>query len=729
MPAKRKRSKKEKVGEKEQLLKELRGKVSVAQDIIVHGKHVKNYIQHNQQLAREIRNRQSEIQNQLKKVAHKEGSINEKIQDLTIQEELTNELLKQLSEEEELARKRRKEMARLEIALRTQDSKVSTNLRQNSNIIKLLENKESDISRREKIIQSERSLLEQSKKEVIKFQQLLAKQSDEHEKENKQLEQRRIALEEKQAKLEEVIAHARDARRQMTALEKGIATYEALKHDVEKAKLDIRERAKEVERAQKELLHLERVRAGTQTIIEQKEELLRTLRTQEERMSATIQQAKYAQKTISELHATQQAIKDEQSRLAELKQALAEKEKRANELAAKAHIVEKEAEHNKQERADLESLRADLSEKISAGKDLDRKLKQLLKDQSKLTEDRENLQDQFKLLKERETKIAQREKYLTSCESEAQSREEHVAKEQKILDSLRAQLILEKNKLADFEHSIGARVAIFAEQIDTQAQFITTSRKDTKDMIKSVKNIVEKDLTILSEKEAGLKHTVQDNTKWKSRLEHEERTLRENMRKYKKDEESLLSRQRYHEQRETDISQKEKEIEKARADIARQNNIIKTEFLKIERAKELRSAIPRLEKQHARLAKLVKEARGRLMQAAVDPKIEEQVLKEKERELAELEERVERRIGDMLSQEHAKGIHPETHQPIFSHGNIHEELQHIKELISTGDMDRAARRIAEVEVLMDKIKRGEEKQILNYEVKILKHNLKLASLD
>ena len=78
MPAKRKRSKKEKVGEKEQLLKELRGKVSVAQDIIVHGKHVKNYIQHNQQLAREIRNRQSEIQNQLKKVATKKGRSTKK---------------------------------------------------------------------------------------------------------------------------------------------------------------------------------------------------------------------------------------------------------------------------------------------------------------------------------------------------------------------------------------------------------------------------------------------------------------------------------------------------------------------------------------------------------------------------------------------------------------------------------------------------------------------------
>jgi hypothetical protein len=231
------------------------------------------------------------------------------------------------------------------------------------------------------------------------------------------------------------------------------------------------------------------------------------------------------------------------------------------------------------------------------------------------------------------------------------------------------------------------------------------------------------------------------------RLEADERAIVQKVKEYERARVALEKREHVFGEKDKKFSTRERVIQKALHYVADEKRKLEREKDMVERARALKAALPHLEKRFNELTSTIKRLEARAIGQGVTPTARK-VLAEKEKELRMRERGVELEMRRMLEREQEASAFEQRKVKAFEsylreevereqqgrplrelrYPEIHAMIDDAKQKVMQGSIQDASRMIAEIELLVEKVRDPSERRVFEYDIRDLKTSIKLATL-
>lgn len=436
--------------------------------------------------------------------------------------------------------------------------------------------------------------------------------------------------------------------------------------------------------------------------------------------------------------------KEKERQLYEKEKLLRKKEKgisyREKSLPAREIAVlrkEKESEALNQLKDETNRL---IAEKNLRSKDL----KALIIQYNKTMQD---LRDREQQVLNEEAKVSAVKKEVNNKLQEVDRKEQDIARREldwikhvNILNESREMFSSEREKLAqDIKANKAELYLIKSEWIRKRKEF-DEEVEELKKERDELKKFIDSDVKILQDKEEEMADLFKEVEKDKLAISREEKSVSDKIRKLERLQKDLRAK-------EQKLNQKEKQLIARERIVSKAMKYINKEKGKLEEAKELRKQLPVMKSLQRKLERFIDTGKREAIETARKMsglrRLEdlEKELKHREKTLQKdistfsgremLAERIERKESQAFREyvheelEKSKG---EISKGESKHPEIHSLKDQVHRRLESGDVEGAVSLIAQLELLVNKIKDPEEKKMVMYDIKELKANIKLSML-
>ena len=428
-----------------------------------------------------------------------------------------------------------------------------------------------------------------------------------------------------------------------------------------------------------------------------------------------------------------------------------ELEKKRNALEKQERSWEKQFEASRQKlrQKEVEVLQREraLASQASSVASRERQLASIHAERAELEKQK---QEAFVVLKQRESYeaemrrlAAENEKKLNDVRIEIERlqvvREDFKKKEQlekalrKAHDELLEQRAIVQNDAARMRESLALISNEREDKLDgLRSEFVIMKKEKQK-----IEALVEKDMSVLKEKENEVMKMLNDFEKERQQLEAEENVIVKKMQLFEREK-------KQHEAVENKLNEREKFIKSCEVELEKQGEYIARV---IERQKDLNDVeqeVKLLEKQKSELETWMKRVSSELL---IEPPVEkERLMKEEPGVVSEIEENPDEALGAIarLQVKKERGLARTSEVDVEIKKIIQKKipvlmrkegparlnilLVNAKDKISSGQIGEAKILIREAEMLLGKVKDAELRRNYGYDLKELKTNMKLAVL-
>ena len=230
-----------------------------------------------------------------------------------------------------------------------------------------------------------------------------------------------------------------------------------------------------------------------------------------------------------------------------------------------------------------------------------------------------------------------------------------------------------------------------------------------------LKKLIEDDLSMLQEKEdeikSTIKHLEQDHKlldKKENEIVKKIKTLEKLERDVKKRETEINNIQSTFKKRETTVSQKEKKVEKYIKTLESEQKKLHTKITKLNRLKELKTELPKMEKKYTQLKDLVEKTEQKIEKMGIRRRYEDIMEKQIEKPYTYIER-------EPVKLEKPSNVEPQ------------DLIRKARSLLESGNINEANQLIGQLDELSQNLSASKKRELM-YDMMELRTNIKLASL-
>jgi nucleoprotein TPR len=549
-------------------------------------------------------------------------------------------------------------------------------------------------------IEKERPQFAEDKAKLIKERSLLAQDKKEHQKLLKDATRIKKALDHNQELVELIKARQVDLKKQRAGVDEDKITLDKIR--------------KEIYQQQQKINRQLSVAKVTADKIDTKQS---ELQTQQKELS------KY-RREIASLGKQKQIMTDRQKHLDELEKSLGDKEGVLSKKEKEQQLALKQVRNIQKLLEQQQSESEKLTEKRNQLATEKKELLALKNQNRKSASDLETIKKQMAILKRKEEDLSSRELALSETLKQSGSKRSdlavHLAELRKAKDELKS----ERDLILPIKEDIQQRVVSFQATLQERTTAIDKATKETRTQLTEVKQLVTQDLGLLQNKEKQVYSMVQQLEKDSEHVDSKRAEIERLQHSLEKEQRLIQSKQSYYDGQEKELLKREEHITLLLERVQDEKNQLEREQKRADRAQELIEQLPQLEQRYQSISSELRSLESKHFTKTVDPLVSAQVLRSKAETLAELENELVSRTSKLVS----KSSTPSQMRQLLKDGSLQEEIEKLRTLVAAGNMDTATVRAARMDLILAKVKDKNKKKLLEYELQLIKNNIKLARL-